>query len=138
MAIGDLELGLAQPRLGVAGMLPALQAELPAVPRTHDVLFLLVILQHAGVAVLVDRLLDPAVDTALAHRPLQMSALVVPGDKLAVDLEHADLGAVTGNHLAAAFGKLVDAPDHVRFHLERFPGATVLLAANLSNPEDHL
>src|SRR5690242_10450759 len=101
MAIGDLKPGFAKSRLGVAGMLSAFQAELPAVPRTHDVLFLVIILQHAGVAVLVDRLLDPAVDAALAHRPLQMSALVVPGDQLAVDLEDADLGAVAGNHLAA-------------------------------------
>src|ERR1700709_1393125 len=126
MTIGDLELGLAQPSLGVAGMLPALQANLPAVPRAHDVLFLFIVVQHAGVAVLVDRLLDPALDPALAHRTLQMSALVVPRDKLAVDLEHADLCSVAGNHLAAAFGKLVDAPDHVGFHLERFPGTTVL------------
>src|SRR4030081_958970 len=138
MTIGDLELGLAQPSLGVAGMLPALQAKLPAVPRAHDVLFLFIVVQHAGVAVLVDRLLDPAGDAALGHRTLQMSALVVPGAAPPPALEHADLGGVAGNHLAAAFGELVDAPDHVGFHLERFPGATVLLVANLSNPEDHL
>src|SRR5215471_17898683 len=113
MAVRDLELGLAQPGLGMTGMLAGLQAELPAVPGAHDVLFLVVVLQHAGVAVLVERFLDLAVDAALAHRALQMGALIVPGDKLAIDLEYADLDAVARDHLATAFGELVEATNHV-------------------------
>src|ERR1700722_5437425 len=116
MIVGDLELGLAQARLGIARMLAGLEAEFPAVPRADDVLFALAVLQHAGMSVGVDRFLDLAVDAALAHRSLQVGALVVPGDQLAVDLEHADLGPIAGNHLATAFRKLVEAPYDVGFH----------------------
>src|SRR5215510_4343002 len=113
MSVGDLELGLAQPGLWIAWVRAGLQAELPAVPRADDVLLGLAVLQHAGVAVGVDRFLDLAVDAALAHRPLQVGTLVVPGDEFAVDLEHADLGAVAGDHLAAALVELVEPPYHV-------------------------
>ena len=68
-----------------------------------------------------------ALAAALAHRPLQMGALVVPGDQLAVDLEHADLGAVAGDHLAAAFLEFVETPYHVRFHRPRFLGMIVVV-----------
>src|ERR1700682_6203339 len=113
-----------------------LQVELPAVPRADDVLFLVVILQHPGVAVVVERLLDPAVDAALADRALQMGALVVPGDQLAIDLEHADLGSVAGDHLATAVVELVEAPYHVGFHCAVPWEQPFLLDGNLPRSEE--
>src|ERR1700674_2986523 len=87
MSVGDLELGLAQGKACARRMAGGPQVELPAVPRAHDVLALRVVLQHAGLAVLVHRLADLMVDAALAHRPAAMGALVIPGDQLAIDIE---------------------------------------------------
>jgi hypothetical protein len=39
--------------------------------------------------------------------------LIVPGDELATDLEHADLGTVAGDDLAAALGEFLDPPDRI-------------------------
>src|SRR5882724_10253472 len=116
LIVHDLELGAAQRMGGAAGMPPGLQAELIAVPGTDDVLLALVEMQPARALLAVDRLDHPLVDASLADRALPMGALIVPGDELAIDLEHADLDAVAGHDLAAAFGKLVDSCDRVRLH----------------------
>src|ERR1700687_5113586 len=116
LTVHDLELGRAQAVGRAAGMAAGLQAEFVAVPGTHDVGLVLVELQHPRALLTVDRLDDPLVDAPLADRTLPMGALIVPGHELAIDLEHADLGAVAGHHLAAAFGELLDLPDRVRLH----------------------
>src|SRR5262245_3068677 len=116
LAVHDLELGAAQPVGGAAGVLSGLQAELVAVPGTDDMQLVLVELQHARALLVVDRLDDPLVDASLAHGAGPMGALIVPGDELAIDLEHADLDAVAGHDLAPALGKLVDSSDRVGLH----------------------
>src|SRR6266849_1144230 len=116
MPVRGLELGPAQGEAFAARMAAGPQVELPAVPRTDDVLALRVVLQHPGLAVLVHRLADPVVDAALAHRPAAMGTLIVPGDQIAIDIEDADLGAVAGNHPTLAVRQLADPPHHKGLH----------------------
>src|SRR5882724_10078844 len=123
LTVHDLELGAAQ-RVGRAARMAAgLQAEFVTVPGTHDVGLVLVELQHPRALLTIERLDDPLVDAPLADRALPMGALIVPGDELAIDLEHADLDAVAGHHLAAAFAELVGFSDRVRLHLVAAPYA---------------
>src|SRR6266446_451493 len=126
MPVGDLELGPAQGKSFAARMAAGPQIELPAVPGADDVLALRVVLQHAGFAVFVHRLADPAVDAALADRPAAMGALIVPRDQLAIDIEHADFGAVAGNHPPLTLGQLADPPHNEGFHLS-FPSTIAVL-----------
>src|SRR5260370_24982577 len=119
LTVQDLELGAAQ-RMGcAAGMAAGLQAELVAVPGADDVRLVLVELQHARALLAVDRFDHPFVDAPLADRSRPMGALIVPGDQLAIDLEHADLDAIAGHDFAAALGKLIDSPDRIRLHSTR-------------------
>src|SRR5262249_19630974 len=81
-----------------------------------DILALGIVLEHAGLALRVDRLDDVLVDAPLANRPAPVCAPVIPGDELTIDLEDADLRAVTRDHLALAVRKLIDAPDNIGLH----------------------
>src|SRR5580704_7601501 len=116
MPVGDLQLGLAQRELLSGGVAAGSQVELPPVPRANDVLGSGVVLEHARLAVRVDRLENPLIDAALAHRPAAMCALIIPGDEFAIDHEHADLGAVAGYDPSLAVREFPDAPYHKGFH----------------------
>src|SRR5262249_7056822 len=113
LPVDDLELGRAQTMLAAAGVTAGLQVELIAVPGAGDVRVGLVGGQHARALLGVDRLDHPLVDAALADRTLTMRALIVPGDDLAIDFEHADLGAIAGDDPAASLGELLDPPDRI-------------------------
>src|SRR5579859_3009143 len=102
-------------------MVAGLEIELPAVPWVNEVFALGVVLQHACLAVFVDRLTDPLIDAALAHRPATMGALIIPGNELAIYIEHANLGAVAGDHPPLALAEFIDTPDHKRLHATRIP-----------------